>query len=103
MVQLSILQTSVLSLDCSHGSQYSADGMGCTLGLLPGGKEGCEAHCCAGLGQGQASGSEHRGRGWGMAQDAGDLEGSGRHLQLSRAHIMAVTGRAGTETGTRPS
>ena len=34
---------------------------------------------------------------WGMAQDAGDLEGSGRHLQLSRAHIMAVTGRAGTE------
>lgn len=62
MLQLSILQTSVLSLVCSHGYQYSADGIGCTLGMLLGGKEGCKAHCCAGLGQGQASGSEHRGR-----------------------------------------
>lgn len=33
--------------------------------------------------QGQASGSEHRGRGVGMAQDAGDLEGSGRHLSAA--------------------
>lgn len=56
----------------------------------------CEAHCCLAWGRGRPRALSTEAGRWGMAQDE-DLEGSGRHLQLNRAHIMSVTGRAGTE------